>query len=196
MHCCSLLIALVLQQKPTKGWLLLIWLQSCSYHWKNLLVAFISLFSVLFLFSLLSLLSVSLRCFQALWIKKKCTESHHTMSCLVRQACLSVYLSEERSPSSLLFPFSSLPLLSSSSPLFSLPLLPPSSPSLFSPSSSPLPLPLSPILSPPLGPDICGPGTKKVHVIFTYKGKNLLIKKDIRCKVGDVILAVEIFRTR
>ncbi|XP_043276852.1 calreticulin [Venturia canescens] len=32
------------------------------------------------------------------------------------------------------------------------------------------------------GPDICGPGTKKVHVIFSYKGKNLLIKKDIRCK--------------
>jgi calreticulin len=32
------------------------------------------------------------------------------------------------------------------------------------------------------GPDICGPGTKKVHVIFTYKGKNLLVKKDIRCK--------------
>jgi len=32
------------------------------------------------------------------------------------------------------------------------------------------------------GPDICGPGTKKVHVIFTYKGKNLLTKKDIRCK--------------
>lgn len=34
------------------------------------------------------------------------------------------------------------------------------------------------------GPDICGPGTKKVHVIFNYKGKNLLIKKDVRCKVG------------
>ena len=34
-----------------------------------------------------------------------------------------------------------------------------------------------------LGPDICGPGTKKVHVIFNYKGKNLLTKKDIRCKV-------------
>ena len=34
------------------------------------------------------------------------------------------------------------------------------------------------------GPDICGPGTKKVHVIFNYKGKNLLIKKDIRCKVS------------
>ncbi|CAK8689641.1 unnamed protein product [Clavelina lepadiformis] len=32
------------------------------------------------------------------------------------------------------------------------------------------------------GPDICGPGTKKVHVIFQYKGKNLLINKDIRCK--------------
>ncbi|XP_073227225.1 calreticulin-like isoform X1 [Porites lutea] len=32
------------------------------------------------------------------------------------------------------------------------------------------------------GPDICGPGTKKVHVIFSYKGKNLLTKKDIRCK--------------
>lgn len=33
------------------------------------------------------------------------------------------------------------------------------------------------------GPDICGPGTKKVHVIFTYKGKNHLTKKEIRCKV-------------
>lgn len=32
------------------------------------------------------------------------------------------------------------------------------------------------------GPDICGPGTKKVHVIFNYKGQNLLTKKDIRCK--------------
>jgi calreticulin len=32
------------------------------------------------------------------------------------------------------------------------------------------------------GPDICGPGTKKVHVIFAHKGKNLLIKKEIRCK--------------
>lgn len=32
------------------------------------------------------------------------------------------------------------------------------------------------------GPDICGPATKKVHVIFTYKGKNLLTTKDIRCK--------------
>jgi len=32
------------------------------------------------------------------------------------------------------------------------------------------------------GPDICGPGTKKVHVIFQYKGKNLLVKKEVRCK--------------
>jgi len=29
------------------------------------------------------------------------------------------------------------------------------------------------------GPDICGTSTKKVHVIFGYKGKNLLIKKEI-----------------
>ena len=40
-----------------------------------------------------SLLSVSLRCFQVLWIKKKCTESRHTISCLVRQPCLFVCLS-------------------------------------------------------------------------------------------------------
>merc|ERR1712002_1265404 len=32
------------------------------------------------------------------------------------------------------------------------------------------------------GPDICGSGTKKVHVIFTHKGKNHLINKEIRCK--------------
>jgi len=32
------------------------------------------------------------------------------------------------------------------------------------------------------GPDICGPGTKKVHVIFAHKGKNLLTKKEVRCK--------------
>jgi calreticulin len=32
------------------------------------------------------------------------------------------------------------------------------------------------------GPDICGPGTRKVHVIFSYKGKNLLTKKNIPCK--------------
>lgn len=32
------------------------------------------------------------------------------------------------------------------------------------------------------GPDICGPGTKRVHVIFNHKGNNLLTKKDIKCK--------------
>nr|CAH7713051.1 unnamed protein product [Callosobruchus chinensis] len=32
------------------------------------------------------------------------------------------------------------------------------------------------------GPDICGPGTKKVHVIINKDGKNVLINKDIRCK--------------
>lgn len=36
------------------------------------------------------------------------------------------------------------------------------------------------------GPDICGPGTRKVHVIFSYKGKNLLTKKDIRCKDDEM----------
>ena len=36
------------------------------------------------------------------------------------------------------------------------------------------------------GPDICGPGTKRVHVILTYKGKNHLIKKDIRCKDDEL----------
>lgn len=33
------------------------------------------------------------------------------------------------------------------------------------------------------GPDICGYSTKKVHVIFNYKGTNHLIKKEIKCKV-------------
>lgn len=31
------------------------------------------------------------------------------------------------------------------------------------------------------GPDICG-ATKKIHLIFTYKGKNLLWKKEPRCE--------------
>jgi calreticulin len=31
------------------------------------------------------------------------------------------------------------------------------------------------------GPDICGT-TKRVHVIFNYKGKNHLIKKEVRCE--------------
>merc|ERR1711937_614479 len=32
------------------------------------------------------------------------------------------------------------------------------------------------------GPDICGYSTKKVHVIFEYKGRQFLIKKDIKCE--------------
>jgi calreticulin len=32
------------------------------------------------------------------------------------------------------------------------------------------------------GPDICGVSTKKTHLIFNYKGKNHLIKKDIRAE--------------
>merc|ERR1712116_87709 len=32
------------------------------------------------------------------------------------------------------------------------------------------------------GPDICGPSSKKVHVIFNYKGQNHLNKKEIRPK--------------
>lgn len=32
------------------------------------------------------------------------------------------------------------------------------------------------------GPDICGYSTKRVHVIFNYKGENHLVKKDIKCK--------------
>jgi calreticulin len=36
------------------------------------------------------------------------------------------------------------------------------------------------------GPDICGPGTRKVHVIFNYKGKHHLIKKTVSCKTDEV----------
>ena len=35
------------------------------------------------------------------------------------------------------------------------------------------------------GPDICG-STKKVHVIFNYKGKNLLIKKTIPAETDQM----------
>lgn len=41
------------------------------------------------------------------------------------------------------------------------------------------------------GPDICGYSTKKVHVIFNYKGKNHLIKKEIKCKVALMIWIVQ-----
>jgi calreticulin len=36
------------------------------------------------------------------------------------------------------------------------------------------------------GPDICGPGTKKVHTIFNYKGDNNLIKKDVTCETDQL----------
>jgi len=39
------------------------------------------------------------------------------------------------------------------------------------------------------GPDVCGTSTKKVHVIFTNKGKNHLIKKNIPCE-GDQLTHV------
>lgn len=39
------------------------------------------------------------------------------------------------------------------------------------------------------GPDICGPGTKRVHAIINYKDKNVLTKKDIRCKVSFKIFS-------
>jgi len=32
------------------------------------------------------------------------------------------------------------------------------------------------------GPDICGSSTKKVHLIFNYKGKNHLLKKNVPCE--------------
>jgi calreticulin len=35
------------------------------------------------------------------------------------------------------------------------------------------------------GPDICGSSTRKVHVIFTNKGKNHLIKKEIPCETDE-----------
>ena len=36
------------------------------------------------------------------------------------------------------------------------------------------------------GPDICGYSTKRVHVIFNYKGTNLLTKKEIKCKDDEL----------
>jgi len=36
------------------------------------------------------------------------------------------------------------------------------------------------------GPDICGTGTKKTHVIFNYKDNNLLTKKDIACESDEM----------
>jgi calreticulin len=36
------------------------------------------------------------------------------------------------------------------------------------------------------GPDVCGTSTKKIHVIFHYNGKNLLIKKEIVAPVDQL----------
>lgn len=36
------------------------------------------------------------------------------------------------------------------------------------------------------GPDVCGTSTRKVHVIFNYKGKNHLIKKEIPCETDQL----------
>lgn len=36
------------------------------------------------------------------------------------------------------------------------------------------------------GPDICGFGTRKVHVILPYKDKNHLIKKDIKAETDQL----------
>jgi calreticulin len=35
------------------------------------------------------------------------------------------------------------------------------------------------------GPDICGSSTKKVHLIFNYKGKNHLISKNVPCESDE-----------
>lgn len=36
------------------------------------------------------------------------------------------------------------------------------------------------------GPDICGYSTRKTHVIFTYNGKNHLVKKDIKAETDQL----------
>lgn len=36
------------------------------------------------------------------------------------------------------------------------------------------------------GPDVCGYSTRKTHVIFGYKGQNLLTKKNIRCETDKL----------
>lgn len=36
------------------------------------------------------------------------------------------------------------------------------------------------------GPDVCGTSTRKTHAIFTYKGKNLLTKKNIRVETDNL----------
>lgn len=36
------------------------------------------------------------------------------------------------------------------------------------------------------GPDICGTSTRRTHAIFTFEGKNLLTKKEIRCETDEL----------
>jgi calreticulin len=36
------------------------------------------------------------------------------------------------------------------------------------------------------GPDICGHGTRRIHLIFTYNGKNLLWKKTVPCETDTL----------
>jgi len=36
------------------------------------------------------------------------------------------------------------------------------------------------------GPDICGTSTKRIHAIFTYNNKNLLIKKTVNCETDEL----------
>eukprot|EP00762_Andalucia_godoyi_P002635 ANDGO_03295.mRNA.1 Calreticulin len=36
------------------------------------------------------------------------------------------------------------------------------------------------------GPDICGSTTRRIHLIFNYKGTNLLWKKDVRCETDQL----------
>lgn len=36
------------------------------------------------------------------------------------------------------------------------------------------------------GPDICGFGTRKTHVILGYKEKNHLVKKDVKCETDQL----------
>jgi len=36
------------------------------------------------------------------------------------------------------------------------------------------------------GPDVCGTSTRRVHLIFNYKDKNLLWKKDVKCETDQL----------
>jgi len=36
------------------------------------------------------------------------------------------------------------------------------------------------------GPDVCGTSTRRIHLIFNYKDKNLLWKKDVKCETDQL----------